>query len=488
MKELQLIEILKTFDKEELKSLKKFLKSPFVNSRRNLVILIDHLTFFHPEFDSPKLNREFVFKKIFENEEFNEKKIMNFVFDLTEAVKDFLMHISLEKDDIDADLYTSKGLFNKNILGLSNKILQKAESKLVPGFSTKKDFFTKKRKILSLKNAYHTANNDVKGISENQNELNELTAVQFLIEYTWMMCSNVTTTHTLYKKNNNSVIESIGESIDIEKLLKLTDNFNEIYRSLIPLHIQIIKTITEPENTKNYYLLKKIFYKNISYYDKEEKFHIFSHLINYCGENIKNYDGEFSKEMLDVYKGMLKNNCYTILDKEFLSILDYRNIMMLCRIHEDIKFFEFFLKEYIVLLEPDMQNEAGSLTKAQIFFMKNEFKKAHENISKIKNENYIFKIDIKNLKLKICYELNYIEEAFLIVDSYNHFLTTSKEITESKKKNNLNFLKAFNYLLQVKSGKTGDVFIKLKNEIDSLENISKKWFLLKVKELKNFEK
>ena len=147
MKDTTLIEILKTFNKEELKSLKKFFKSPFIRSRRNIGLLFDHLIQFYPEFNSPDLHREKVSEILFPDEVYNEKKIMNYVTDLSEACKDFLMHITLIKDEVESELLTSKGLYEKRLLNQSVKILNKIDKNLVQGFSADKDYFSKSAKI-----------------------------------------------------------------------------------------------------------------------------------------------------------------------------------------------------------------------------------------------------------------------------------------------------------------------------------------------------
>ncbi|MBV6478797.1 MAG: hypothetical protein HGGPFJEG_01554 [Ignavibacteria bacterium] len=245
MKELQLTEILKSFDKEEVKSFRKFLSSPFNRSRRNTGILLDHVIQFYPEFESSKYVKETVFTKLFPDQDYNEKKIMNFIFDLTESAKDFLMFNTLFSSKTDSQIYTCRGLYNKKMLNQCMKLLIKTEAELVLGFSSRKDFFARKKKILSMKIGFYIANNDFVNMKKMQNEFYEFSAIQFIIDYTWMRCADHTSANSIFEKGKNKVIESISNSFEIDKLLKLMEKFDKNLKDLTELHYFILKTVND---------------------------------------------------------------------------------------------------------------------------------------------------------------------------------------------------------------------------------------------------
>jgi len=488
MKDTTLIEILRTFSKEELKSMKKFLRSPFIKSRRNIGILFEYVIQYHPEFDSPKIIREKAFNSLFPGEEYSEKKIMNFISDLTEACKDFIMYTMLEKDEVESELLTSRGLYEKRLLNQSAKIFNKVESALVPGFSVDKNFFSKYKNILDLKNSLFIVNNDHKGLRENWNDYYEMAAVRFLVDYTWMMCSNFTTTHTLYKKETNNIIEAVAESFDIDRMLDLADKAGDRFKPITNLHSLILKTIREPKNTANYFVLKEFFLNNVSEYDREEKFKIISHLINICGENIVSYGDDFSKEMLEVYKSMLKNNAYSLSENEFLLVSDYRNIQGLTVLFKDSAFLELMIEEYSKLLKPEVREDIILFSYSYLHFLRNEFEKSLQMISKIQTDDFLFKTDIKKLKLFIFYELEYTEQAFSAIDSFKHYLSNSKEITDVRKSSSVEFISAFNLLLKIKTGKSEDNIAILNKKISNLSVFAKSWFDSKIDEFNKIKK
>ncbi len=483
MKDTTLIEILKTFNKEELKSLKKFFASPFIRSRRNIGLLYTHILKSYPEFNSSNLHRKKAFEILFPDEVYNEKKIMNYVTDLTDACKDFLMHNALIKDEVESQILTSKALYEKKLLNHSEKIINKIENNLVQGFSEDKDFFSKSSKIQEFKNAYYTFYNDHKKLRQNWDNFFEMSALKFLVDYTWMRCSNITSSNTLYKKVPNYIIDSVSGCFDIEKILELSDKLSGKFPRITKLHSLLLKTISEPKNSVNYYVLKEYILKNITEYDREEKFRLLSHMINICGENIAYYGDDFTKEMLDVYKIMLKNNAYSLSENEFLLNTDYRNIQSITVLFRDTDFLELMIKEYSGLLSPDNIEDNVSLSFAYLYFLKNEFVKSLLMISKIETEDFLFKIDIKKLMLMVCYELGYFDQAYSVIDSYKHFLSNSKEITEPRKLSSIDFLNAFSLLLKRKEGFRESSLTELKKRAGKLNLFLKEWFYSKIDEL-----
>lgn len=458
MKDIRLIKILKSFSEEELKSFKKFLDSPYNKSRRNILPFFDIIIKYFPEFNSTGLERENIYKHIFPGEKYNEKKIQNFIFDLTKALESFLTHNAMESDEIDSLLYLCKGYYDKGLLMQAMRVLNSVEQKLEPGFSSSKDFFTRHKKVYKLKCAFYSETNDFQKLEELQNEIFEMSAIQFLMDYTWMMCEKETASSTYYKRETGRFADSIVKSFDIDKFINLIDKFNMKLSPLTALHFYILKTIEEPENPEHYFRLKKLFYKDISNYDREEKFNAFVHLINYCGEKISKFGEDYSEEMFGLYKNMLKNNAYSISDNEFLQIADFRNIMRLAEISSDHKFLDMFIENYSFILNPEQREDLIMMMKAVSSFMNGEFEISLTFLSKIRKEMFIFKSDIKILKLRLFYELNYNEQAHSLLDSFKHLNSKNETISDAVKKNNKNFINAYQELLNIKSGKATSLY------------------------------
>ncbi len=118
------------------------------------------------------------------------------------------------------------------------------------------------------------------------------------------------------------------------------------------------------------------------------------------------------------------------------------------------------------------------------YFSLEKFERSLEYINKIKLDYFIYKYDVKNLMLKLYFELGYDEEAISMIHSYRELLRKDVFLTDSRKLRNRNFIK---YLRKL-------IILKIDNNIKDIENIKidlqnineiryKRWLISKVDEI-----
>ena len=484
MKELQLIEILKTFDKEELKSLKKFIISPFLKSPRNTENLFDYLITFHPDFDSPNLSKENVFKKLFPGGEFSDKKLNNFIFDLSKTIEDFIAYDTFKSDEVEYLLSLSKGFLNRKLTKNSMRVNKLIEKKLSPGFSPHKDFVSKFKRLTNYKSTYFIEDSDFENLLEGSKNYFEVASLQFIIDYSEIKQAKNSAATTYGKKLSNVFIESLFESFDIEKLIKLLEKSDYAYTPLVEVYFYKFKTIEEPEVTDYYYKLKENFIKILPMLDREERCNLFNYIATYCSLKVIKKNPDFIKEGLENYKSMVENNAYSVSENEDMQILTYRNIFLYCVNIGEIIWLKEFIEKYTDKLNPEYRDDMRNLAYANLYFVKKEFEKALVYISKINQEFFLLKTDVKTLLLFIYYELSYFEQAYSLIDTFKHFLTNTKEISDTHKEFFNNFVKYYFGILKIKSGQSKDDASFYFKKLEKEKNIvCKNWLLEKVSEL-----
>lgn len=483
MQNSRLAEILATFSRDELKDFGKFLQSPFVKTRRNVMPLFELLKSAHPDFG--KLDdRKKLFGKLFPGEKFSEKKLVNLTSDLTKEAENFLKHVALENSETDSLLHLSKGYYDKKLLSHSMRVLNAFEKKLQPGFSPGKDYYAKLRQSEFLKGAYFTQKNDFEGLIETKKRYFEASAVQFIFDYIQLLSSVETILTTYGKPLGNRFIESVFRLVDIDKLFAEIDKSNISHKYLIALHYYYLKTITEPENKDHYYRLRNEFYGNMDKLDREERYIIFNQLSNYCLDEVSRKNELFFVEALDVCRKMIESRSYSFSENEFMQVMTYRNIIFLSNAVKDDKWFEYFVENHGELLSPEYREDMKNFALGNLWFLRKEFEKSLVSISKIQNEFFLFKSDLRNILLKIYYELGYYEQAYSLIDSYKHFLSGTKEISKEYKVQYEAFIKRYVQLLKIKSGKSRDLPAIIRKELSRETRIvNRNWLIEKADEL-----
>ena len=87
------IDVIKTLSKIEFKELVDFANSPFHNSNKSLIRLVELLKKYHPGFDNRNLTKENVYEKIFSSG-YNDQVMRNLMSDALNLVYRYFENIS----------------------------------------------------------------------------------------------------------------------------------------------------------------------------------------------------------------------------------------------------------------------------------------------------------------------------------------------------------------------------------------------------------
>ena len=114
MRNSRLINLLRCIEKNELKELKRQLKTKTTSTSSNLIELYYIITQFHPNYDSEKLDKEKVFKTLFKKSSKKSRKLDDLIFQMSKQVEQFLICKRLENDELTATNILLKELSKRN--------------------------------------------------------------------------------------------------------------------------------------------------------------------------------------------------------------------------------------------------------------------------------------------------------------------------------------------------------------------------------------
>ena len=119
---------------------------------------------------------------------------------------------------------------------------------------------------------------------------------------------------------------------------------------------------------------------------------------------------------------------------------------------------------------------------ANILFSKKKFSSSLEAISKINFSFPLHKYLVKNLTLKIYFELNEADSIFSLIDSYKHILKRDKSVPQNVRMLITNFANFIREMIRIKNGekKLEDIEVRIKKSVTA----EKLWLLSKVSEFK----
>ena len=118
MEKSTLVEILRTFSKDELTSFGDLAASPYFNKKTNVTKLCKALNKFAPAFPAEKITKEEMWKLIFPGKKYNYGIMKNLIYDLNKLAVKFIELETYSQKSFDNDLNILDGYRLKNLKSL----------------------------------------------------------------------------------------------------------------------------------------------------------------------------------------------------------------------------------------------------------------------------------------------------------------------------------------------------------------------------------
>ena len=128
----KLTEILKTFDKAELKQFRRFISSDYFNTNESVIKLFKLIAALYPEFDitAQRASPEALFRKIYGSRKYDEKTYRYLLSTLYSLLEKYLAISLFERNDTEMKKYTIDDMTERRLFGLARKNLAVLESVL----------------------------------------------------------------------------------------------------------------------------------------------------------------------------------------------------------------------------------------------------------------------------------------------------------------------------------------------------------------------
>lgn len=480
------IDIVKTFSKEELKEFKDFLNSPFHNSNKNVIKIYELVRKAAPDFNSASIDKENLFKKIYRGKKYNDTVMRILLSDLLKLGEEFLV-VKASKSSKSGELLTLlEELKVRGLDSLYRTNYKNALNALEEMEDARSRYFSKfELEIVNVD--YYLRKDKQQLITGNVLERAESILYFALIELVRNVHDLIINERTFNAKFDFNPIFEFFNSFDFEKMIqKLKENKSEHY-PILHIHYSLLMTLLYEENEEYYGNFKNAVKSYMGKLNKLEQYRFLHHLESCCLNRMKYNIQKYKNEIFEVYELMLASGTYSSTDKDDMTLQRYKNILVAGINLNMPDWTENFMDKYIEKVQPEYRESMRAYSNALINFTRKNFTKSLENINKVKYDYFILKMDIKSWTLKIYYELSYFEQAFSLMDSYRHFLSKNKSLSEHFRERHLNFLKYTGDLLKLNSGKDEAGLYKLKNDLTGTGNVvHKDWLLEKAGILSGF--
>jgi len=480
-----LLGMLSKFNPREFKEFGEFVKSPFFNKNIHVKQLYEYLKKFYPDFKDKRLDKEIVFKSLFDGKKYNDGFLRTVIYNLGKLAEDYLAYINFRKDDLNRGLNLLKELNERKLEKVFLKYYNEIEEDINAITFHDPEYFFKKYELQNQKEIYMDwtkfKQKDFKNYTTNtityiDDELTSYYLSKALNHYRFMLDKN------MYEQieQNYDFIEHI-----MDYLLNKDTYFKEKLK--IKLHLYEVLLIKEKKE-EHYTILKNIFVSSFEKLSKSDLYSLHNVLQSYCVYmGYQNKTG-YSKERFGLYKICLEHKLYAAAEHIYFDDLMFANIVSSALAVKEFEWAERFTEQYKDMLSPENTDVVVNYSYSRLYFSKNDFEKALWYINNIRSIKHIqYKLPVRDLTLKIYYELGMLAQSAYQIDSYRHFLNNNKgSLSEERFKRILNFLRFYTRLVKIKEKNSLKDIGKLNDEIENSPNtLERTWLLSKTGEMIN---
>ena len=465
MQNSKLIHSLQILSRKELKRLYQFLKSPFYNSNHNIVECYLLLRKYYPAFDSPKISKEKVFKKLFPSSAYDHQKMLNLMSDFNRLIEKYLTVIQLEKEELEQKKLLLRAFAERPDCYDGFEKQFNAVNQLLDNLPYRDDVFYHHKKELNLLYYGHPNTNRQTGNNTSLEAAFENFEAHRKISEIKLKCALNAKYYGM--KNHDQPIGIVDFNIS-ENLV------HQLYSKLVILQNKKVQKEYSKEITG-------LFIANIEQLRAIDQHNILIILLNWCSRYIHQGQIHLIPVSLELYKAGLANHCILVEGK--MTETTFQNIIAAGLHCDELNWTIEFMKAYEEKLDVGVRADAVAMGKAQWHFKKGEFLTTTQILqyafSKPQN---IFKA--KSLLIRAWFELFWRDDSYLDLllnqlDAFEKYIRRDKSMPDRLLKGYLKFVNFTRKLINKKWEK--NTHKQLIEDIHSESNlILKNWLLEKI--------
>jgi len=470
MENSQLIESLRTLDKNEIKEFGKFIRSPYFNNRSEVIRFFNYIKKFFPEFKSNELKEEIIFKNVYPDKKYSSVMTRKLISLTLNLLLDFLTLEDFKENKNDYNVKMLDMLRKRKLPALFQK-RSRITGKNLNISTLDIYYYEQKLKFTSIQNGYFLNSDESSFVDGLQNELNDL--IEFFL--TGVILQYIRLSEWSRQLNKKFDLKFYDE------ILKYLSADDEREVTLYSMYFNMLMLLnTEDEN----YFKKLIISRDTlkAKLGKIDDYNVQIVSMQYCHKKVQKGYPEYRKQMFEITKKLLAAD---LIPDGFIEPYFFTNIVRNASLLNEFDWLDNFLSEYKHRLNPELSDEITNYSQAMIESAKGNFEKSLMHFSKIKIERSNMKLDMKNLLIIIYYELNFIEELISLIDTNKHFLQRDRSVSDSYRQVSLLLMNFVSELIKIKSSNKKISTHGLRKEIEKSDYfIFKEWLLKKAEELK----
>lgn len=429
MQNSKLIQVLKTFTKDEWKGYEKLVASPFFNKGRNLMPFVKALKKFYPEFNNLKLTKEYVYTEVYKDRPYNNNTMKAVLSALHEMATEYLFQKTINGGFLQEKyLYLSFELDSRFLRNEALNFIIESDM-LWEKYGIDEHYFRGKTYTEILKMSLLLNNDEQKLVTMHTLNKADYSTFYYISSITKALKNMIANKFTFNADYEKSDAYKFLKTIDIDSAIKIFKSKQSEYRSTILVYLYALKSLLIPGSEESYMSFRDLFFEGINEFSNNEKYDLFTTLTSVIQIlSIGDYR-RFSSELFGLYRLRLEKKAYKHEGSKYFPIIIFRSTFHSAVNAGEMKWAVDFTKKYINELNPVYRKSIKYLFEAMILTINNVYEEALGKLKNIHDDFIFVNFDKRALTIICLNELKFYENALSLLDASLHFLKNNKNIS-----------------------------------------------------------
>lgn len=482
-----IIQLLKGLSDKEVAEFRRLVDSSFFNNNSKLSVLLSELVKHHPEYPAETISPEKAFAAANGKKKYDDVLFRKYMSELFKLGEDFLCILEYRRDVHNKSLNILSQMFERGMDSLFIKKARKLEAEILGSG------YLEHTRYLYLHSLYRLLHDNKIVHAESITDLSELQSshdclLNYFLFYNNSLAEQKKSLSSFITGNEDlHLSDDFSKIADIRKYLSDAieqDSFkaesDRLYFGLLLLD----RELSVPEKEAETFIIMKDAVTGKKYNMSEGMYYYYIHrLISYCLIKVLNGNKEFKRHVYELYKFAIDNGYLRLEGNWGMRIKEFRNIVTLAVMNNDIEWAEELTHKYISTKKGRQRENILNFGLAFISFHKMQYEKTLHLIDKLDYNSHEFVSEFYMLKIQAFYELGFPDSSMAVLDSYRHHLGSSELYSDNFREANLAFVRLVRRLISLKKNPGAAKLSRLQEDIENCKLLPRRsWIIDKVNE------
>ena len=459
MESSKIVQYIFNFPQKQQTKFLQFVQSPFYNQHQPTIQLLEYILSQIGK-KKKKLEKEYVFKKLYPNKPYNEQRLFNLLSNLKKLLNRFQAAIYLEENPKMEALLCIETTYQNQQFDLMLNRAKQLEKNLEKKSDQDEHYYYLKYRLdymLGYQKGIYADRSNSAPLQKMMHQLDRY----YILEKLRHSCHLVANSMLMNTQYDWSLLDVIQNYIEQHQDLYRDDIAIWMYRT-------VLRSLRDSHNAEHYEKMKAYLHNQIDAFTVAEQEHLYLFSYNYCILQVNRGNTAYLEELFSLYQRGLTSKL--IYNNGILSEWDYKNIATLGAKLKKFEWTEWFINNQRNKLAPTHRENVYQYSLAYLHYTKGKYREVLSNLLHVQYTDVQYHLSSSFLLLRTYYKMKDTEALLSLIETFRIYVLRNKQMTTDKKKGYFNFLKLVKKLVLLKHDYHAYSKTELKKKLEELHH------------------